>query len=123
MGHKISFNPVDDAGINVIDAYVQRSSLTPQYLVNAAMIALRLGQEDHYPRTIYQDSSMSRREIYPLLIGLDKPKHTSHFVRQQDLSGCESAQRKRSLRAEIEEEKLAAAAGRRHLLKLYRKVA
>ena len=41
---------------------------------------------------------------------------------QADLSGYESAQRKRFLRAEIEEEKLAAAAGRRHLLKLERQV-
>ena len=41
VGHKISFNPVDDAGINVIDVWVQMSSLTPQSLFNAVMIALR----------------------------------------------------------------------------------
>ena len=56
-------------------------------------------------------------------MGLDKPTHTPHFARQQDLSGYESAQRKRFLRAEIEEEKQAAAMGRRHLLSLERKVA
>ena len=56
-------------------------------------------------------------------MGLDKPKYPSHFARQQELSVYESAQRKRFLRAEIEEEKQAAAAGRRHLLKLERKLA
>ena len=83
----------------------------------------RLGQADHYARTTYQASSMSRRGIHPLLMGLDKPKPKPHFKKQTDLSGYESAQRKRFLRAEIEEEKLAAAAGRRHLLKLERQVA
>ena len=33
----------------------------------------RLGQADHYARTTYQASSMSRRGIHPLLMGLDKP--------------------------------------------------
>ena len=56
-------------------------------------------------------------------MGLDKQMRTPHFAGQQDLSGYESAQRKRFLRAEIEEEKQAAAAGRRHLLRLERKVA
>ena len=79
----------------------------------------RLGQADHYARTTYQDSSMSRRGIHPLLMGLDKQQPK----KQLDLSGYESAQRKRFLRAEIEEEKLAAAVGRRHLLKLERQVA
>ena len=41
VGHKISFNPVDDAGINVIDVCVQMSSLTPQSLFNAEMSGLR----------------------------------------------------------------------------------
>ena len=82
----------------------------------------RLGQADHYARTTYQPSSMSRRGIHPLLMGLDKP-NKPHSKKQADLSGYESAQRKRFLRAEIEEEKLAAAAGRRHLLKLERQVA
>ena len=71
----------------------------------------RLGQADHYARTTYQVSSMSRRGIHPLLMGLDKPKPKPHFTKQTDLSGYESAQRKRFLRAEIEEEKLAAEAG------------
>ena len=53
-------------------------------------------------------------------MGLDKPKRTPHFAAQQDLSGYESAQRKRFLRAAMEEEKQAAAAGRQHLLRLER---
>ena len=52
------------------------------------------------------------------MMGLDKPKRTTHFAVQKDLSGYESAQRKRFLRSEIAEEKQAAAAGRRHLFKL-----
>ncbi len=83
----------------------------------------RLGQADHYARTTYQSSSMSRRGIHPLLMGLDKPKPKPNSKKKTDLSGYESAQRKRFLRAAIEEEKLAAAAGRRHLLKLERQVA
>ena len=82
----------------------------------------RLGQAGHYARTTYQNSSMSRRGIHPLLMGLDKQKPKPHSKKQTDLSGYESAQRKRFLRAEIEEEKLAAAVGRRHLLKLERQV-
>ena len=66
---------------------------------------------------------MSRRGIHPLLMGLDKPKLTPHSAVQQDLSGYESAQRKRFLRAEIEEEKQAIAAGSRHLLMLERQIA
>ena len=62
----------------------------------------RLGQADHYARTTYQDSSMSRRGIHPMLMGLDNPEYTSYFARQQDTSGFESAQRNRFLRAEIE---------------------
>ena len=56
-------------------------------------------------------------------MGLDKPKCKARFARQQDLSGYQSAQRQRFLRAEIEEEKQAAAAGRRHLLRLERQSA
>ena len=109
---------------NVIDVLVQMSSPTPQSLSNAEILVMtRLGQADHYARTTYQSSSMSRRGIHPLLMGLDKPKPKPHSKKQTDLSGYESAQRKRFLRAEIEEEKLAAAAGRRHLLKLERQVA
>ena len=66
---------------------------------------------------------MAERDMHPLLMGLDKPMPQPHLKRQTDLSGYESAQRKRFLRAEIEEETLAAAAGRRHLLKLERQVA
>ena len=66
---------------------------------------------------------MSRRGIHPLLMGLDKPERTPYPEKQPDLSGYESAQRKRFLRAEIEEEMQAAATGRRHLLRLERKVA
>ena len=82
-----------------------------------------LGQADHYARTTYQASSMSRRGIHPLLMGLDKQKPKLHSKKQTDLRGYESAQRKRFLWAEIEEEKLAAAVGRRHLLKLEQQVA
>ena len=56
-------------------------------------------------------------------MSLEKSKQTSHFARQQDLSGYEFAQRKRFLRAEIEEEKQAVVAERRHLLWLERKAA
>ena len=56
-------------------------------------------------------------------MGLDKAKRTTHLAVQQVLSGYESAQRKRFLRSEIEEEKQAAAAGRRHLLRLERQAA
>ena len=93
------------------------SSPTPQSLCNIEILVSRGW------RTTYQASSMSRRGIHPLLMGLDKPKPKPHSKKQTDLSGYESAQRKRFLRAEIEEEKLAAAAGRRHLLKLERQVA
>ena len=62
------------------------------------------------------------------MMGLDKPKPVLKprpkpaEEKQSDLSGYESAQRKRFLRAAMEEEKQAAAAGRRHLLRLERKV-
>ena len=103
---------------------VQMSSPTPQSWSNAEiLVTTRLGQADHYAKTTYQKNSMSRRGIHPLLMGLDKPKPKPHSKKQTDLSGYESAQRKRFLRAELEEEKLAAAAGRRHLLKLERQVA
>ena len=106
---------------NVVDFLVQVSSPTPQSLSKAEILSFtRLGQADHYARTTYQKSSMSRRGIHPLLMGVDKPRRSAHIARQQDLSGYESAQRKRFLRAEIEEEKQAAAEGRRHLLRLER---
>ena len=63
---------------------------------------------------------MSRRGIHPLLMGLDKPKRGPIVKKQLDLSGYESAQRKRFLRAEFEEEKQAEASARRALLKLER---
>mgnify|MGYP001340200980 CR=1 FL=1 len=80
----------------------------------------RLGQADHYARTKYRIKSMSRRGIHPLLMGLDKPKPKQVQITQPDLSGYESAQRKRFLRAEFEEEKQAEASARRALLKLER---
>ena len=46
---------------------------------------------------------MSRRGIHPLLMGLDKPKPKSIKKKQVELSGYESAQRKRFLRAEADE--------------------
>ena len=52
---------------------------------------------------------MSRRGIHPLLMGMDRPKHTSDEdhpnprCRETDqTSGLESAQRKRYLRSESE---------------------
>ena len=48
-------------------------------------------------------SQMSRRGIHPLLMGLDKPKPKSIEKKQVELSGYESAQRKRFLRAEADE--------------------
>ena len=46
---------------------------------------------------------MSRRGIHPLLMGLDKPKREPIEKKEVELSGHESAQRKRFLRAEAEE--------------------
>ena len=63
---------------------------------------------------------MSRRGIHPLLMGLDKPMPKPVEIKQPDLSGYESAQRKRFLRAEFEEEKQAEVSARRALLKLER---
>ena len=54
------------------------------------------------------------------MMGLDKPKPKPVEIKQPDLSGYESAQRKRFLRAEFEEEKQAEASARRALLKLER---
>jgi len=48
-------------------------------------------------------SSMSRRGIHPLLMGLDKTKRKPIEKKQVELSGYESAQRKRFLRSEAEE--------------------
>ena len=66
---------------------------------------------------------MSRRGMHPLLMGNHKPKGKQTDQKHPDLTGYESAQRKRFLRSEIEEEKQAAAAGRRHLLRLERQAA
>ena len=69
---------------------------------------------------------MSRRGIHPLLRGLDKPKPVLKpkpkpaKESQPDLSGYESAQRKRFLRAEAEEAKQEDAQARRSLLNLER---
>ena len=48
---------------------------------------------------------MSRRGIHPLLMGLDKPERKSIVKKQAELTGYESAQRKRFLRSEAEETK------------------
>ena len=46
---------------------------------------------------------MSRRGIHPLLMGLDKPvRKPVEPSKQSDLSGNESAQRKRFIRSEEE---------------------
>ena len=47
---------------------------------------------------------MSRRGLHPLLMGLDKPKREPIEKKQVELSGYESAQRKRFLRSESEAE-------------------
>ncbi|WP_206749803.1 hypothetical protein [Synechococcus sp. UW179A] len=47
---------------------------------------------------------MSRRGIHPLLMGLDKPNRKPIEKKRVELSGYESAQRKRFLRAEAEAE-------------------
>ena len=48
---------------------------------------------------------MSRRGIHPLLMGLDKPARAIE-KKETELTGYESAQRKRFLRAEAEEEEV-----------------
>ena len=45
---------------------------------------------------------MSRRGIHPLLMGLDRPGRDKDNNQKSELSGNESAQRKRFLRAESE---------------------
>ncbi len=47
---------------------------------------------------------MSRRGMHPLLMGLDKPKRPTIEKKQVELTGYESAQRKRVLRSEAEAE-------------------
>ena len=47
-------------------------------------------------------SQMSRRGIHPLLMGLDKPNRKPIEKKKVELTGHESAQRKRFLRAEAE---------------------
>ena len=47
---------------------------------------------------------MSRRGMHPLLMGLDKPKREPIEKKQVELTGYESAQRKRFLRSEAEAE-------------------
>ena len=48
---------------------------------------------------------MSRRGIHPLLMGLDKPERKIE-KRETELTGYESAQRKRFLRAEAENDEV-----------------
>ncbi len=48
---------------------------------------------------------MSRRGIHPLLMGLDKPVRKTE-KKETELTGCESAQRKRFLRAEAEDDEV-----------------
>ena len=48
---------------------------------------------------------MSRRGIHPLLMGRDKPSRKTE-KKETELTGYESAQRKRFLRAEAEEEEV-----------------
>ena len=47
---------------------------------------------------------MSRRGIHPLLMGLDRPEQKpEELPKHRDLTGNESAQRKRFIRSEEEE--------------------
>ena len=86
----------------------------------------RLCQDDHVARTTKRIRPMSRRGIHPLLMGMDKPKPVLKAKskpaeeKQSDLSGYESAQRKRFLRALSEEAKQEEAQARRSLLNLER---
>ena len=48
---------------------------------------------------------MSRRGIHPLLMGLDKPARAIE-KKETELTGYESAQRKRFLRAEAEDDEV-----------------
>ena len=48
---------------------------------------------------------MSRRGMHPLLMGNHKPEEKKADQKQPDLTGYESAQRKRFLRTEQEESK------------------
>ena len=47
---------------------------------------------------------MSRLGLHPLLMGLDKPRHKPSGKKQEELTGYESAQRRRFLRSEAEAE-------------------
>ena len=53
---------------------------------------------------------MSRRGIHPLLMGLDRPKRKPIEKKEVELSGHESAQRKRFLRAEADDSEQSQAA-------------
>ena len=48
---------------------------------------------------------MSRRGIHPLLMGLDRPASKTE-KKEPELTGYESAQRKRFLRAEAEDDEV-----------------
>jgi hypothetical protein len=48
---------------------------------------------------------MSRRGIHPLLMGLDRPSRKIE-KKESELTGYESAQRKRFLRAEAEDDEV-----------------
>ena len=60
---------------------------------------------------------MSRRGIHPLLMGLDKPARAIE-KKETELTGYESAQRKRSLRAEAEETEVRDAAETPNVIEL-----
>ena len=60
---------------------------------------------------------MSRRGIHPLLMGLDKPVRKTE-KKETELTGYESAQRKRFLRAEAEETEVRDAAETPNVIEL-----
>ena len=65
------------------------------------------GPKDHHARSGQEGSTMTRRGMHPLLMGLDKPdrKIEDKPLERPDsqMTGLESPQHKRFLRAEAEE--------------------
>ena len=61
------------------------------------------GPRDHDARSAEEVSTMSRRGMHPLLMAVDKPERNVEDKNDSGLSGYESAQHRRFLRAEAEE--------------------
>ena len=89
----------------LIDVSFHLSPITPHRCFLVAIISSRewvnpTGSRNSNKRT----KPMSRRGMHPLLMGLDKPKRPTIEKKQVELTGYESAQRKRFLRSEAEAE-------------------